>query len=100
MSARAGTSFLIYTFPILFIAVIGCVYLHMMKNSSGETECRSSTRMMATLKRPVLVNWPLGIVSGTEFAFCLMFLALLIWFFSMNLVIGLGNLHASSGEEL
>jgi hypothetical protein len=28
-----GTGFLVFSFPILFVAVVGCVYLHFRKRS-------------------------------------------------------------------
>ncbi|XP_057979341.1 ferric reduction oxidase 2-like [Malania oleifera] len=79
-----GSVLLIHTFPVLFIAVLGCVYLH-LGNKLTENELESKRRLPAILKRPVLVKGPLGIVSGTELAFFLMFIALLVWSFSSYL---------------
>ncbi|OIW04864.1 hypothetical protein TanjilG_13704 [Lupinus angustifolius] len=79
-----GASFLIYTSPFLLMAVLGCVYLHIAKksNDSNMESCNVSKLDVAICKRPVLVKGPLGIVSGTELAFLLMFIALLIWSFA------------------
>lgn len=59
----------------------------------------SSTHSLAAWKRPVVVNWPLGIVSGIELTFCVMFLVLLIWFYTMYLVVNFSNLHHSHSED-
>ncbi|KAJ3706898.1 hypothetical protein LUZ61_010603 [Rhynchospora tenuis] len=81
---RQGTNILIYAFPILFIAVVGCIYLH-FRQKNHYTGSRSGvlSSLLAGWKRPVLVQGPLGVVSGIEFTFVLMFLALLVWSFSM-----------------
>uniref|UniRef100_A0A1D1YAJ4 Ferric reduction oxidase 2 n=1 Tax=Anthurium amnicola TaxID=1678845 RepID=A0A1D1YAJ4_9ARAE len=76
-----GTNILIYTFPILFISVLGCVYLHLVSSRQHEQSRRAYPRF-TFWKRPALVKGPLGIVSWTELAFLLMFLALLVWCFA------------------
>nr|CAD1844603.1 unnamed protein product [Ananas comosus var. bracteatus] len=97
---KQGTNILIYTFPILFIFVLGCIYLHMEKGSEN-TEKRSglNTRLVAW-KRPVLVKGPLGIVSGIELAFIVMFLALLIWCFATYLKGSFARLRPTAQEKL
>ncbi|KAK7274362.1 hypothetical protein RIF29_15447 [Crotalaria pallida] len=82
-----GTTLLIDTFPVLLIAALGCVYAHITKKLNDcNMESSDGQKRKATLwKRPVLVKGPLGIVSGTEFAFLMMFIALLIWSFSTYL---------------
>ncbi|KAG5558642.1 hypothetical protein RHGRI_008553 [Rhododendron griersonianum] len=37
---RQGTNFLIYTFPILFVAVLGCIYLHLGEKDVGRSNGR------------------------------------------------------------
>ncbi|XP_057454671.1 ferric reduction oxidase 2-like isoform X2 [Lotus japonicus] len=91
-----GPVILTFTFPVLFIAVLGCVYLHTAKKSNGPE---------ATIwKRPVLVKGPLGIVSSTELAFLLMFIALLVWSFATYLHNGFAKITqksaAADGEKV
>lgn len=43
------------------------------------------TNRFAVWKQPMLVKGPLGIVSGIELAFFIMFIALLVWSFSTYL---------------
>ncbi|KAL1540172.1 ferric-chelate reductase (NADH) [Salvia divinorum] len=76
-----GANILVFTSPVVVIALLGCVYLHLGKNNnshiknikSGEGENR-----IEIWKRPMIIKG-LGIVSRIELAFFLMFIALLIW---------------------
>ncbi|KAG4940240.1 hypothetical protein JHK87_044111 [Glycine soja] len=66
-----GAYLLLYTFPILLLATLGCVYLHIGKKviHSNTESCNAKKRGVTIWKRPVLIKGPLGIVSGTEIAF-------------------------------
>ncbi|KAK4789118.1 hypothetical protein SAY86_020437 [Trapa natans] len=80
---RQGTNLVIFTVPVLFIAAMGCIYLHLTRDTRGLYGHRKDNKvkalMMNNLKRPVLVRGPLGIVSGMELSFFLMFIVLLVW---------------------
>ncbi|XP_015947735.2 ferric reduction oxidase 2-like [Arachis duranensis] len=86
-----GTTLLIYTFPVLFIASLGCIYLHIVKkaNDSNMDRCDNKNDAkggkVTIWKRPFIVKGPLGIVSGTEVAMLLMFIGLLVWSFATYL---------------
>ncbi|XP_027352717.1 ferric reduction oxidase 2-like [Abrus precatorius] len=84
-----GAILLVYTSPILFIAVLGCIYLHIAEKENGFNMERcinyGNKHEVSIWKRAVLVRGPLGIVSGTEFAFLFMFIGLLVWSFSIYL---------------
>ncbi|CAL0315045.1 unnamed protein product [Lupinus luteus] len=101
-----GASFLIYTSPVLFMAALGCIYLHIAKksNASNMERCNVPKLDVAIFKRPILVKGPLGIVSGTELAFLLMFIALLIWSFATYLHNGFATvtpqLAAADGQTI
>ncbi|OIV89834.1 hypothetical protein TanjilG_28396 [Lupinus angustifolius] len=101
-----GASFLIYTSPVLLMSVLGCVYLHIAKKSNDSNlESYNVTKLdVAILKRPILVKGPLGIVSGTQLAFLLMFIALIIWSFATYLHNGFATitpqLAAKDGEKI
>ncbi|KAF3340354.1 ferric reduction oxidase 2-like protein [Carex littledalei] len=99
---RLGTTILIYAFPVMFIAVLGCIYLH-LHEKNGDKKNQGSSRFsssLATWKRPVLVRGPLGVVSGIELTFSLMFLALLVWCFSTYLKISFANLTVHHSEKV
>ncbi|KAF8412207.1 hypothetical protein HHK36_000167 [Tetracentron sinense] len=78
-----GATLLLYTFPILFIAALGCVCLHLGRKSGDySTGSNDENHLMALWKRPMLVKGPLGIVTGIEMTFFTMFIALVVWYFS------------------
>ncbi|KAL2336002.1 hypothetical protein Fmac_010448 [Flemingia macrophylla] len=81
-----GAYLLMYTFPVLLVATLGCVYLHIAKklNDSNTKSCNAKKRKETIWKRPVLIKGPLGIVSGTELAFFLMFVVLLVWSYTAS----------------
>ncbi|KAI8025929.1 Ferric reduction oxidase 5 [Camellia lanceoleosa] len=72
--------------PVLFIAVMSCVYLHLGKQvSDNSTErCNGKTHKFGSWKRPMIIKG-LGIVCGIELAMFVMFIALLVWSFSAYL---------------
>ncbi|KAL5062315.1 hypothetical protein RYX36_024052 [Vicia faba] len=92
-----GFRILIYTFPVMLVATLGCVYIHIAKksNESGNGKKHEST----IWKRPMLVKGPLGIVSMTEIAFLLMFIALLVWTFATYLHNDFVAIASSPKEE-
>ncbi|CAK9156739.1 unnamed protein product [Ilex paraguariensis] len=94
-----GATILIYTFPVLFIAALGCVYLHLGKKlSDNNMESNTEKRRLAIWKRPVIIKG-LGIVSRIELAFFVMFIALLVWSFSTYLHISFANITPESAAE-
>lgn len=97
-----GATLLIYTFPILFVAAMGCVYLHVGKKSNNYEMKRN--HRFASWKRPLLVKGPLGIVSSIELAFFIMFIALLVWSFATYISIRFAKITpqvaAKNGEKV
>lgn len=81
---KQGIRMMLYVFPVLFVYVVACVYLHLYKDGDHDGQIRTrgmfATRM-AAWRRPVLVRGPMGIVTRMELAFLLMLLALLVWFY-------------------
>ncbi|KAK0583060.1 hypothetical protein LWI29_032967 [Acer saccharum] len=85
---RQGITTLIYTFPILFMAVLGCIYLHLGKKVNDYTALESingGKERLALWKKPMVVKGPLGIVSSIELGFFTLFIALLVWSLSIYL---------------
>ncbi|XP_010477584.1 PREDICTED: ferric reduction oxidase 3, mitochondrial-like [Camelina sativa] len=79
---RPGVNLLVYMFPMILLAFLGSIYLHLKKqttvsqlNSGVERKKRNK---FGALKKPMLVKG-LGIVTVTEVMFLTMFLALLLW---------------------
>ncbi|CAM9001860.1 unnamed protein product [Rhodiola kirilowii] len=71
-----GTNLLLLSFPIMLIAALGCVHLH-MQSISSDTLSQSSGKSF--WRRPVLVMAPIGIVTAMELTFAAMFIVLLAW---------------------
>ncbi|KAF3441539.1 hypothetical protein FNV43_RR15453 [Rhamnella rubrinervis] len=96
-----GTNLLISTFPILFIAVLGCVYHHLGKKLEDHNHQQSNgrERWFGKWEQPMLVKGPLGIVSGTELAFLIMFIALLVWSFTTYLQNNFAKITPHSAAE-
>ncbi|GAV90173.1 Ferric_reduct domain-containing protein/FAD_binding_8 domain-containing protein/NAD_binding_6 domain-containing protein [Cephalotus follicularis] len=82
-----GVRLLIYVLPVLFMAVLGGLYLHLGNNLHDDINFESNGKKhhMELWKRPMLVKGPLGIVSGIELTLLVMFMALLVWSFSTYL---------------
>ncbi|KAF5181971.1 Ferric reduction oxidase [Thalictrum thalictroides] len=101
-----GAVILEFTFPVLFMAVVGCIYLHLGKKSHNK-QSESSTdqqNVPSPWKRPALVKGPLGVVSWIELSFFTMFIALLFWSLGTYLQLGFAQItpamSAKHGEEV
>ncbi|XP_051145615.1 ferric reduction oxidase 2-like [Andrographis paniculata] len=71
-----GATCLVFTSPVLFVALLGCVYLH-FGSASVKGGAKVDERVQIW-RRPMIIKG-LGIVSRIELAFFLMFMALLAW---------------------
>ncbi|KAI3793014.1 hypothetical protein L1987_35626 [Smallanthus sonchifolius] len=87
-----GTNLVLFSFPIIFLASLGCIYLHFQTKHVPK---RSFTRRrwLDIWKRPLIVMNPLGIVNMMELVFSAMFVVLLGWSLYNYLHVSFGNLH-------
>ncbi|XP_031128312.1 ferric reduction oxidase 2-like [Ipomoea triloba] len=77
-----GPIMLNFTFPILFIAVIGCIYIHLGKGSPNiQSKCKCRKDWLRVLRKPNIIK-PLGIVTWIEVFFVAMFVVLCVWYFA------------------
>ncbi|CAI9292139.1 unnamed protein product [Lactuca saligna] len=93
-----GPTMLLYTFPVLLMAVAGSVYLHLKKKSNrnrdqGHKEATSDN--LTIWRRPMIVK-TLGIVTKIELAFFIMFIALLVWSFTEYLHLSFAKITPQS----
>ncbi|KAL9392165.1 hypothetical protein Peur_016085 [Populus x canadensis] len=97
-----GTNLLLLSFPMMFIAALGCIYLHAKKQQrSSYSKSVVTSNRLSFLRRPALVMAPLGIVTAMELAFVAMFIALLIWSLGNYLYVSFGHLHIhKQGEKV
>nr|GFA34641.1 ferric reduction oxidase 2-like [Tanacetum cinerariifolium] len=92
---------LLYTLPVLFMAVLASVYLHLKKQSNqnhDEGKKEGTNDNLSILKRPMIISG-LGIVSKIELAFLLMFIALLVWSYVTYLHVSLPKITKESAAE-
>ncbi|KAL2892180.1 Ferric reduction oxidase 2 [Bienertia sinuspersici] len=97
-----GLSLLIFVFPVLFIAVLGSLYLHYGTKYVDYDKPRKedkSRRWLGRWRRPLLVRGPLGIVSGIELSFLMMFIALIAWSLTTYLHVGYAKIKVHGGQR-
>ncbi|XP_059667121.1 ferric reduction oxidase 4-like [Cornus florida] len=95
-----GINLLLFTFPMMFIAALGCIYLQFQtKQEKSHSESAIKNHRLTFWRRPVLVLAPLGIVTAMELAFAAMFVALLIWSLANYLHVSFGHLHMHKHGE-
>ncbi|KAK7391335.1 hypothetical protein VNO78_19749 [Psophocarpus tetragonolobus] len=104
---KQGTTILIYTFPVLLIATLASLYLHLKQTGSNDdnhnTESKVRFLRLTSWKRPLLVNGPLGILTMTELSFLVMVIVLLIWsmcFYLHGLFASAAQNAAKEGEQV
>ncbi|PIN05823.1 Ferric reductase, NADH/NADPH oxidase [Handroanthus impetiginosus] len=76
-----GPIMLDFTLPIMFIAVLGCIYLHLGKRNTSFTRSSERDRELGFMKRPMILKG-LGIVTVIELTLFTMFVALCGWYFA------------------
>ncbi|CAI9101896.1 OLC1v1000050C2 [Oldenlandia corymbosa var. corymbosa] len=77
-----GPIILDFTFPILFIAVLGCFYTYLGKRmDANEVSCCKTNDSFKFLKKPMIIK-ALGVVTWIELFFFGMFILLTLWYFS------------------
>ncbi|KAL9245364.1 hypothetical protein vseg_019026 [Gypsophila vaccaria] len=94
-----GTSILIFTSPVILVAVLGSVYIHLLKQSHDYQVTRKRKWWFAKWRRPVLIRGPLGVVSWIELSFLIMFVALLIWSLAVYLHVGYSHITLKHGQK-
>ncbi|CAI9292138.1 unnamed protein product [Lactuca saligna] len=96
-----GPTMLLYSFPVLFMAVMGSVYLHLRKKSNqnrNEGQKEATNGNLTIWRRPMIVK-SLGIVSKIELAFFIMFIALLVWSFTTYLHVSFAKITPQSAAK-
>ncbi|XP_076920446.1 ferric reduction oxidase 4-like [Bidens hawaiensis] len=74
-----GTNLALFSFPIMFLASLGCIYLHFQAKHVPKRSFTRRSRWLDFWKRPLIVMNPLGIVSVMAVVFSAMFVVLLGW---------------------
>ncbi|KAK1409130.1 hypothetical protein QVD17_35655 [Tagetes erecta] len=92
-----GTNLLLFSFPMMFLASLGCLYLHFQTKHVPKSLTRR--RWLDFWKRPLIVMNPLGIVNAMELMFSAMFIVLLGWSLYNYLHVSFGHLHMHKVDE-
>ncbi|CAH2064742.1 unnamed protein product [Thlaspi arvense] len=74
-----GTNLVLLTIPMMFIAVVSCVYLHIQKKQTDIQRSESKCKVKGGMGRVMMVMNPLGIVTSTDLTFSILFVSLLTW---------------------
>ncbi|XP_062000921.1 ferric reduction oxidase 4-like [Rosa rugosa] len=91
-----GTNLLLFSFPMMFIAALSCVYLHLIRKRKSNKSSYStyySTSFASYWRRPASVKSPLGSVTAMELGFTIMFIALFVWSLTNYIHVGFAHLH-------
>ncbi|CAN4085858.1 unnamed protein product [Withania somnifera] len=95
-----GTNLLLLTFPIMLIAAVSCVYLHLYSKSTSDHSSNNKGRQyFGSWKRPLFVMEPLGIVNAVELTFAAMFTVLLIWSLANYIYISFAYPHMHNHNQ-
>lgn len=71
-----GLNFAVSTFPVIALAIIGFVYLHLLPRKPRIRQARSSA---TALSNPLVVNSIVGILSSFEILLVFLFVIFLVW---------------------
>ncbi|KAF5801422.1 putative ferric-chelate reductase (NADH) [Helianthus annuus] len=96
-----GSMMLLYTCPILLMAIMGSVYNHLRKRASqnrNEGDKKATQDNWNIWRRPMIIKG-LGIVSKIELAFFVMFIALIVWSFTSYLHVGFAYITPAIAAE-
>ncbi|WOH06740.1 hypothetical protein DCAR_0626168 [Daucus carota subsp. sativus] len=75
-----GANILIFAVPVLVMACLSCLYLHLqMKYRNHVDKSTSKSSGLARWRRPAFLKGPLGTISWIELFFSFLFVGLLAW---------------------
>ncbi|XP_021733549.1 ferric reduction oxidase 8, mitochondrial-like isoform X1 [Chenopodium quinoa] len=77
-----GVDFVVYTFPIILLAMIGLVYMYMQPMRSIK---RGVRRYTTALYNPIIVKTPIGMLNGIDVIAMTFVLTLLVWTFYVRI---------------
>ncbi|CAO2821209.1 unnamed protein product [Amaranthus hypochondriacus] len=94
-----GTNLFLLTFPMMLIALLGCIYLHIKSKKEASMKRSSTQQHLSSLRRPFLVLGPLGVVTVMELIFLVMGIALVSWHFGNYYYVSVKNPFIMPGME-
>ncbi|KAK4438562.1 Ferric reduction oxidase 8, mitochondrial [Sesamum alatum] len=73
-----GLDFVVYTFPVIAMAIIGFIYLELKQKEPRNRQRRSA---FTSFSSPLFVNQYIGILSGAQILASSLFIIFLVWTF-------------------
>uniref|UniRef100_A0A5B7C9M7 FAD-binding FR-type domain-containing protein n=1 Tax=Davidia involucrata TaxID=16924 RepID=A0A5B7C9M7_DAVIN len=77
-----GLDFVVYTFPVIALAIIGFIYLELKPKEPRSRQRRSSN---TALSNPLIVNSYVGVLTGIEILAVSLFVLFLAWTFYVRI---------------
>ncbi|KAG8378788.1 hypothetical protein BUALT_Bualt07G0021400 [Buddleja alternifolia] len=77
-----GLDFIVYTFPVIALAITGYIYLGLKQRESRN---RQGRRKIVSFSGPLIVNKYIGILSGIQILGSSLFIIFLIWTFYVRI---------------
>nr|XP_010906716.1 ferric reduction oxidase 8, mitochondrial [Elaeis guineensis] len=76
-----GLNVVVFCFPVLAVATLGYIYLHLCVNKG---RLRQRISWMTHFSSPLIISSPVGILSGGELLFIALFVLFLVWTYYSN----------------
>ncbi|KAH6770595.1 hypothetical protein C2S52_015398 [Perilla frutescens var. hirtella] len=78
-----GLDFVVYTFPLTALSIIGFIYMELKQREPRNRQGRTSA--FTSLSSPLLVNPYIGVLSGVQILTSSLFIMLLVWTFYIRI---------------
>ncbi|EHA8590078.1 hypothetical protein COCNU_scaffold014723G000010 [Cocos nucifera] len=76
-----GLNVVVFCFPVLAVATLGYIYLHLCVNKG---RLRQRISWMTNFSCPLIISSPVGILSGGELLLAALFILFLVWTYYSN----------------
>ncbi|KAJ8752032.1 hypothetical protein K2173_001058 [Erythroxylum novogranatense] len=93
-----GLNFVVYSFPVIAITIIGLVYLHFL--CTKPIRNRQAKRSTTGLSNPLVINCFVGVLSSIEILVVFFFILLLAWTFYTRISNDFKNLEPVKSLKL
>lgn len=78
-----GLNVVVFCLPVLAVATLGFIYLHLCTKGGGRIRQRKP--LIANLSNSIIVDSPIGILSGSELLVAALFVIFLAWTYYSNI---------------
>ncbi|ONK58795.1 uncharacterized protein A4U43_C09F16720 [Asparagus officinalis] len=96
-TGESGINVLVFCFPLLAVAVLGYIYLHLY---AKEGRIRKKAYFIGKFSNPIIPRSPMGIISGCELMASALFIMFLAWTYYSNVASDFKKLTPSKSIPL